>query len=58
MKRFLQHDPQFGDTPPAGVAIWDRLLAYGAGLGVAHGAVAAIPLEEEDPEVAWSRVGR
>lgn len=57
VKRFLQHDPQFGDTPPAGVAIWDRLLAYGAGLGVAHGAVAAIPLEEEDPEVAWSRVG-
>jgi Predicted membrane protein (DUF2207) len=57
VKRFLQHDPQFGDTPPAGVAIWDRLLAYGAGLGVAHDAVAAIPLEEEDPEVAWSRVG-
>ena len=57
VKRFLQHDPLFGDTPAAGVAIWDRLLAYGAGLGVAHGAVAAIPLEEEDPEVAWSRVG-
>ncbi len=37
--------------------IWDRLLAYGAALGVARGAVAAIPLEEEDPEVAWSRVG-
>jgi Predicted membrane protein (DUF2207) len=57
VKRFLQHDPQFGDTPPAGVVIWDRLLAYGAGLGVAHDAVAAIPLQEEDPEVAWSRVG-
>ena len=57
VKRFLQHDPQFGDTPAAGVAIWDRLLAYGAALGVAHGAVAAIPLDEEDPEVAWSRVG-
>jgi hypothetical protein len=57
VKRFLQHDASFGDTPPAGVAIWDRLLAYGAGLGVARGAVAAIPLEEEDPAVAWSRVG-
>jgi hypothetical protein len=57
VKRFLQHDRLFGETPPAGVAIWDRLLAYGAGLGVAHGAVAAIPLEEEDPEVAWSRTG-
>jgi hypothetical protein len=57
VKRYLQHDPEFGDTPPAGVAIWDRLLAYGAGLGVARGAVAAIPLEEEDAEVAWSRTG-
>ncbi len=57
VKRFLQHDESFGDTPPSGVAIWDRLLAYGAGLGVARGAVSAIPLEVEDPEVAWSRVG-
>jgi Predicted membrane protein (DUF2207) len=57
VKRFLQHDESFGDTPPSGVAIWNRLLAYGAGLGVAHGAVAAIPLEVEDPDVAWSRVG-
>jgi hypothetical protein len=57
VKRFLQHDESFGDTPPSGVAIWNRLLAYGAGLGVARGAVAAIPLEVEDPEVAWSRVG-
>ena len=37
VKRFLQHDESFGDTPPAGVAIWDRLLAYGAALGVARG---------------------
>ena len=36
VKRFLQHDESFGDTPPSGVAIWDRLLAYGAGLGVAR----------------------
>jgi hypothetical protein len=57
VKRFLQHDESFGETPPSGVAIWDRLLAYGAGLGVARGAVAAIPLEVEDPDVAWSRVG-
>ena len=57
VKRFLQHDALFGETSPASVAIWDRLLAYGAGLGVAHGAVAANPLEEEDPEVAWSRTG-
>ena len=57
VKRYLVRDAAFGDTPPAGVAIWDRLLAYGAAIGAAHGAVAAIPLEEEDPDVAWSRVG-
>ena len=57
VKRFLEQDEQFGETPPAGVAIWDRLLAYGAALGVATRTVAAIPLEEEDPDVAWSRVG-
>ena len=57
VKRYLVRDSSFGDTPPAGVAIWNRLLAYGAAIGAAHGAVAAIPLEEEDPDVAWSRVG-
>ena len=57
VKRFLARDAEFGDTPPSGVAIWDRLLAYGAAVGAARGAVAGIPLEEEDPDVAWSRVG-
>lgn len=57
VKRFLQHDGTFADAPPSAVAVWDRLLGYGAGIGVARAAVAAIPLEEEDPEVAWSRVG-
>jgi hypothetical protein len=57
VKRFLQRDEAFGEVPPSGVAIWNRLLAYGAGLGVARGAVAGIPLEVEDPDVAWSRVG-
>jgi hypothetical protein len=57
VKRNLSHDKEFGDVAPAGVAIWDRLLAYGAALGVARGAAAAIPLEVEDPDVAWSRVG-
>jgi hypothetical protein len=57
VKRYLQHDESFGDLPPAGVVIWDRLLAYGAALGVARGAADAIPLQEEEPDVAWSRVG-
>ena len=33
VKRYLQHDQQFGEIAPAGVAVWDRLLAYGAALG-------------------------
>ena len=57
VKRYLQHDESFGDLPPAGVVIWDRLLAYGAALGVARGAADAIPLQEEEADVAWSRVG-
>jgi hypothetical protein len=57
VRRHLLHDQAFGDTPPSGVAIWNRLLAYGAAVGAAHGAVNAIPLETEDPEIAWSRVG-
>ena len=57
VKRYLQHDESFGDLPPAGVVLWDRLLAYGAALGVARGAADAIPLQEEEADVAWSRVG-
>jgi hypothetical protein len=57
VKRFLQHSASFGETSPAGVAIWNRLLAYGAALGVARNAAVALPLEEEDPALAWSRVG-
>jgi hypothetical protein len=57
VKRFLQHDQAFADTPPGGVAIWNRLLGYGAAVGTARAAVARIPLEEEDADVAWSRVG-
>jgi hypothetical protein len=37
------------------VAIWNRLLAYGAGIGVARGALDGLALEVEDPDVAWSR---
>jgi hypothetical protein len=55
VKRFLGQQEGFGDAPPAAVAIWDRLLAYGAAVGVARGALDGIPLEVEDPDVAWSR---
>jgi len=55
VKRFLGHQDGFGDAPPASVAIWNRLLAYGAGIGVARGALDGIALEVEDADVAWSR---
>jgi hypothetical protein len=55
VKRFLGRQDGFGDAPAASVAIWDRLLAYGAAIGVARGALDGIALEIEDPDIAWSR---
>jgi Predicted membrane protein (DUF2207) C-terminal domain len=55
VKRFLRHDASFADATPAAVAVWNRLLAYGTALGVAHGAAAALPLAAEDAHTAWSR---
>jgi len=55
VKRFLGHQDGFGDAPPASVAIWNRMLAYGAAIGAARGALDGIGLEVEDPDVAWSR---
>jgi hypothetical protein len=57
VKRYLGRQDGFGDAPPASVAIWNRLLAYGAAIGVARGALDGIGLEVEDPDVAWSRYG-
>ena len=57
LQEMLAQNPLFAEQPPAGVAIWDRHLAYGASLGVAHGAVAALPLGAESDTTAWSPVG-
>ena len=57
LRALLADDPLFAEYPPAGVAIWDRLLAYGAAMGVAHGAVRALPLGAERDDEAWSPVG-
>ncbi|HWC10004.1 MAG TPA: hypothetical protein VG455_02165, partial [Acidimicrobiales bacterium] len=57
LRTLLAEDPLFAEYPPAGVAIWDRLLAYGAAMGVAHGAVRALPLGSERDDEAWSPVG-
>ena len=42
---------------PHAVAVWDEYLAHGAALGVAAGAVRAIPLGAEDDHRAWSSFG-
>jgi hypothetical protein len=57
LRTMLTDDPTFASQPPAAVAIWDRILAYGAALGVAHSAVAALPLGSESEREAWSSVG-
>lgn len=57
LREMLADDTLFGEQQPAGVAIWDRHIAYGAALGVAHGAVRALPLGAESDTEAWSSVG-
>lgn len=54
VRAFLRHDDAFRDTPPAGVAIWERVLAYGAGLGVAYATVAALPIGPTRNDEGWS----
>jgi Predicted membrane protein (DUF2207) len=44
-------------TPPLQVALWDRVLAYGAALGVASGASGPLPLGVESDTRAWSAYG-
>src|SRR5947209_4234987 len=53
----LGGDDNFASQPPAGVAIWDRLLAYGAAMGVAPGAVRALPMGAESETHAWTAYG-
>jgi Predicted membrane protein (DUF2207) C-terminal domain len=57
VRELLGEDPLFGEQPPAAVAIWDRLLAHGTALGVAHGVVRQLPLGAESDREAWSSVG-
>jgi hypothetical protein len=57
LREQLAEDPLFGEQPPAAVAVWDRLLAHGTAMGVAHGVVQALPLGSESEREAWSSVG-
>ncbi len=54
VRDFLRHDEEFRETPPAGVAIWNRLLGYGVALGVAHGTDAALPIGPTRDDEGWS----
>jgi hypothetical protein len=47
----------FAEAPPAAVVIWERFLSYGAALGVAGGAVRALPLGSESDTEAWTAHG-
>lgn len=57
LRTMLADDPVFATQPPAAVAIWDRLLAYGAAMGEAELAVETLPLGAEREREAWSPVG-
>jgi hypothetical protein len=52
---YLADDDSFNDAPVASVAIWKRYLSYGAALGVAPAAVAALPMGSESVHRAWSK---
>ena len=57
LREHLDATGGFADAPPAAVAIWDRFLSYGAALGVAGGAVRALPLGSESDTDAWTAYG-
>jgi hypothetical protein len=53
----LATNPVFDTHSPLTVELWDRLLAYGAALGVARGASGPLPLRAEADTVEWSNRG-
>lgn len=57
VQEYLDASESFDRAPPTAVAIWDRYLAYGAAMGVAAGAVRALPLGSESDHEAWSAYG-
>ena len=50
----LTENPVFATHSPLTVELWDRLLAYGAALGVASGASRPLPMGVESDTEAWS----
>jgi hypothetical protein len=50
----LAENPVFATHSPLEVELWDRLLAYGAALGVASGASRPLPMGVESDTEAWT----
>lgn len=57
MRDYFRQSQAFDNQPPASVAIWDRLLAYGVATGTAREAAQGLPIVAEDPHSAWTRAG-
>ncbi len=53
----LASNEELNRHSPLTVVLWDRLLAYGAALGVASGAARSLPLGIESDTRAWSSHG-
>lgn len=53
----LASNAELSRHSPLTVALWDRLLAYGAALGVASAAARSLPLGIESDNRAWSSHG-
>jgi hypothetical protein len=53
----LAENPVFATHSPLQVELWDRLLAYGAALGVASGASRPLPMGVESDTEAWTSYG-
>jgi hypothetical protein len=53
----LAENPVFATHSPLTVELWDRLLAYGAALGVASGASRPLPMGVESDTDAWTSYG-
>ena len=53
----LAENSVFATHSPLQVELWDRLLAYGAALGVASGASRPLPMGVESDTEAWSAYG-
>jgi hypothetical protein len=57
VKAEIEENAEFGSHSPLTIEIWDRLLAYGAALGVASGASRPLPMGVESDTRAWSAFG-